>query len=145
MAWLSFFGFLLIEISSRKAEPEVTSTFPGPSRDVKKNLIFVNAFSQFSTHTTPHHLRHSNPVPQHYSNRANCRTRANPGAKRQTPIEKESRSSRRIEAFTIFSGQHQLASTHGVPKVHWQRMLHPPIPLVVAKGLRWHEGPLAGQ
>ena len=24
------FGFLLIEISSRKAVPEVTSTFPGP-------------------------------------------------------------------------------------------------------------------
>ena len=29
------FGFLLIEISSRKAVPEVTSTFPGPLREMR--------------------------------------------------------------------------------------------------------------
>ena len=35
------FAFLLIEISSRKAVPEVTSTFPGPLHNVCKGPVKV--------------------------------------------------------------------------------------------------------
>ena len=37
------FAFLLIEISSRKAVPEVTSTFPGPLHQLKNNEMGPNS------------------------------------------------------------------------------------------------------
>ena len=56
------FAFLLIEISSRKAVPEVTSTFPGPLHNsflfnIIKNSFEVNFDSETLEHNSPPPVR----------------------------------------------------------------------------------------